>query len=144
VERPYDNELVGYNLRMTDLHAAIGRVQLRRLPEFTEARRHNAAVLSEGLAASDVAVPLERSGCHHVYHQYTVRTSSRDSLMARLDAAGVESRIFYPTPVHRLPAFSHGLELPETERASREVLSLPVAPHLSEADLTRVVEAVLS
>ena len=142
MERPYENEIVGFNLRMTDMNAAIGRVQLRRLEEFTATRRAHAELLSAGLQGAGVTVPVERPGCRHVYHQYTIRTPDRVGLSARLDAAGVEARVFYPTPVHELPAFRAGVDLPETAAAAREVLSLPVAPHLTDADLTRVCGAV--
>lgn len=142
MERPYENEIVGFNLRMTDVAAAIGRVQLRRVEGFTETRRSHAATLTAGLADADVSLPVERAGCRHVFHQYTVRTAERDALLGRLDVAGVEARVFYPIPVHRLPAFQSGTDLPETDRAAREVLSLPVAPHLSDAEIERVVGAV--
>lgn len=141
MERQYENEIVGYNLRMTDLAAAIGRVQLRRLASMTETRRSNAAVLSEGLR-DVVEPPVEAPGARHVYHQYTVRAHGRDALAARLEAAGVMARVYYPTPVHELPAFARSLDLPETERATREVLSLPVGPHLVSDDLEAIVKAV--
>ena len=135
MDRPYENEIVGYNLRMTDVHAAIGRVQLERLSEFNSTRRANAARLTEVLGGSDVVAPVERPGCRHVYHQYTVRSTRRDELCRALADHGVESRVFYPTPVHRLGPFAARdgagrRDLPETERACNEVLSLPVGPHL--------------
>jgi len=142
MERQYQNEIVGFNLRMTDIAAAIGRVQLRRLEERTEQRRRNAATLTEGLEPTDVTTPIERAGCRHVFHQYTVRSPQRDELLDRLATAGVEARIFYPIPVHRLPAFDLSVDLPNTTRAIDEVASLPVAPHLTDGEITRVIEAV--
>jgi dTDP-4-amino-4,6-dideoxygalactose transaminase len=143
MERQYDNEVAGYNLRMTDLAAAIGRVQLRRLAELTAARRANAARLDGGLAGV-VQTPVEAPGAVHVYHQYTVRSPERDRLAVTLEARQVQARVYYPTPVHRLPAYALTLDLPETERAVAEVLSLPVGPHLSASDVDRIVEAVAS
>jgi perosamine synthetase len=140
MERRYENELVGFNVRMTDIGAAMGRVQLRRLPQWTEARRRNAAFLSRELRG--VSVPTEAPGAFHVYHQYTVRTEPRDELHAHLASRGVRSGVYYPVPVHRLPAFSESVDLPETERASREVLSLPVGPHLAQQHLEHVVASV--
>jgi dTDP-4-amino-4,6-dideoxygalactose transaminase len=140
MERQYENELAGYNLRMTDLAAAIGREQLRRLESFTATRRSNAAVLTEGLA-DRVTTPVEADGAVHVYHQYTVRSGERDELAARLERRGVQARVYYPTPVHRLPTFARSIELKETERAASEVLSLPVGPHLTERDLEAIIEA---
>lgn len=141
MERQYENEVAGYNLRMTDIAAAMGRVQLRRLPDLTAARRANAARLSGALPGT-VVVPIEAPGAVHVYHQYTVRSARRDALAARLEEQQVQARVYYPTPVHRLPVFGLALDLPETERATREVLSLPVGPHLGAAEIDRVVEAV--
>lgn len=141
MERLYENEVVGYNLRMTDLAAAIGRVQLRRLAVMTASRRANAALLTESLREV-VQPPIESPGAHHVYHQYTVRADDRDALAERLEAAGVQARVYYPTPVHELPAFALRLDLPETRRATETVLSLPVGPHLMDSDLQAIVKAV--
>ena len=144
MERPYENEVVGYNLRMTDIAAAIGVVQLRRLPSFTRRRQENAGVLDEALAGhGEVARPTCRAGAVHVYHQYTVRSTGRDSLQLRLDAAGVESRVYYPTPVHRLAPFAATkADLPETDRAAAEVLSVPVGPHLTDDEVAAVAAAL--
>ncbi|MCF2532679.1 DegT/DnrJ/EryC1/StrS family aminotransferase [Yinghuangia soli] len=150
MEKRYENELVGFNVRMTDLHAAIGRVQLRKLAGWTEQRRANAAFLDAGLAGSAVGTPSVAPGARHVYHQYTVRVEpdavpgGRDGLAERLAARGVGSGVYYPIPIHRLPSFGLALDLPETERAAREVLSLPVHPSLSDADLKSIVEAVVA
>ena len=145
MERPYENEVVGFNLRMTDIAAAIGLVQLRRLPSFTRRRQENAGVLDAALAGhGDVVPPACRTGAVHVYHQYTVRSAGRDALQLRLDAAGVESRVYYPTPVHRLAPFAAAkADLPETDRAAAEVLSVPVGPHLTDDDVAAIA-AVLS
>lgn len=140
MERRYENELVGFNVRMTDMGAAIGRVQLRRLPEWTEARRQNAAFLTRELRG--VVVPSEAPGAVHVYHQYTIRADRRDELQAHLTSRGVGSGVYYPVPVHRLPAFAESVDLPETERAAREVLSLPVGPHLDQQQLEHIVASV--
>ncbi len=142
MEKRYENEVVGFNARMTDLHAAIGRVQLRQLAGWTKQRQANAAFLDENL--DGVVVPPVADGAVHVYHQYTVRVPGhdRDAFAAELAARGVGSGVYYPIPNHRLPSFGLALDLPETERAAREVLSLPVHPALTEADLESVVTVV--
>jgi perosamine synthetase len=142
MERRYENEVIGFNTRMTDLHAAIGRVQLTKLPAWTEQRQANARFLDENLEG--VVTPPVADGAVHVYHQYTVRVvdHDRDAFAAALVAAGVGSGVYYPVPTHRLPSFAQDLDLPHTEQAAREVLSLPVHPALGEADLTSIVEAV--
>jgi dTDP-4-amino-4,6-dideoxygalactose transaminase len=144
MERRYENELVGFNARMTDIHAAIGRVQLTRLAEWTARRQANARALDAGLGGvAGVVIPPVAQGAVHVYHQYTIRVSGdRDALVAALAERGVGSGVYYPIPTHRLPSFGLQLDLPETERAAREVISLPVHPKLSDDDLSRIVEAV--
>lgn len=149
MEAQYENEVVGFNARMTDIHAAIGRVQLTRVDGWTSQRQRNAAVLDEGLRSlSGVQVPKVADAAVHVYHQYTIRVDAneRDRIREVLkDEHSVGSGVYYPIPNHRLPSlakFAPDLELPETERAAREVLSLPVHPSLSEGDLDRIVTAV--
>lgn len=149
MERQYENELIGLNERMTDIHAAIGRVQLGKLPAWTEQRRRNAAFLDANLRG--VVVPPVAEGAHHVYHQYTVRLAGaegaeRDRVVTALrEEYQVGSGVYYPIPNHRLPSLRHvaeGLHLPETERAAAEVVSLPVHPSLSQDDLDRIATAV--
>jgi perosamine synthetase len=142
MERRYENEIVGFNARMTDVHAAIGRVQLAKLPGWTEQRRAHARFLDRHLEG--VTVPPVADGATHVYHQYTVRVpDDRDGFAKALaDEHGVGTGVYYPIPNHRLPSFRLELDLPETERAALEVLSLPVHPSLSDDDLDRIVAAV--
>jgi dTDP-4-amino-4,6-dideoxygalactose transaminase len=141
MERRYANEIVGYNMRMTDLHAAIGRVQLERLPERTAQRRGNAAFLDRALTGAGLVVPQTAPGAAPVWHQYTVRVPDRDRVRDRLADRGVRTGVYYPTPIHRLPAYALELDLPATEQAAAEVLSLPVHPALSQAQLDHVVTA---
>jgi dTDP-4-amino-4,6-dideoxygalactose transaminase len=141
MERRYANEVVGFNNRMSDLHAAIGRVQLTRLAEWTQQRQENAQFLSAHLVG--VTTPQIAAGATHVFHQYTVRVpEDRDGFAAELERRGVSSGVYYPTPIHCLPSFVQSLDLPVTERACAEVLSLPVHPSLGPAELERVVAAV--
>jgi perosamine synthetase len=142
MERQYENELVGFNNRMTDIHAAIGRVQLTRLAGWTADRQRNAAFLDSHL--ENVVVPPVREGSTHVYHQYTIRVEGdRDRMVKALrEEHGIGTGVYYPIPNHRLPSFGLDLDLPETERAAREVISLPVHPSLSSYDLERIAEAV--
>jgi dTDP-4-amino-4,6-dideoxygalactose transaminase len=136
----YEHKIIGFNLRLTEIQAAIGRVQLEALAARTAMRRRHAATYDAGLTG--VLTPAVRPGVCHAYHQYTVRARGRDALRTHLQAAGVESRPYYPIPVHRLDPYASPVELPETDRAADEVLSLPVGPHLSDAEISRVVEAV--
>ena len=142
MEKRYENEVVGFNARMTDIHAAIGRVQLGKLAGWTKQRQDNASFLDAHLEG--VVVPLVAPGAVHVYHQYTIRVpADRDGFATALaQEHQVGTGVYYPIPNHRLPSFRLTLDLPETERAAREVLSLPVHPSLSQDDLERIVQAV--
>ncbi|WDT91610.1 DegT/DnrJ/EryC1/StrS family aminotransferase [Streptomyces sp. SCSIO-PteL053] len=150
MEQRYANEIVGANMRMTDVSAAVGRVQLGRLAAWTERRRANAAYLDDRITAPAVTVPPVAEGARHVYHQYTVRIrGDRDAAMARLTGAGIGNAVYYPTPIHRLKPYwepdqkaGRTWDLPETDKAADEVVSLPVHPSLTEGDLERVVTAV--
>ncbi len=142
MERQYENELVGLNNRMTDIHAAIGRVQLTKLAGWTEQRQRNAAYFDANLKG--VVVPPVSPKAVHVYHQYTIRVpEDRDGVAKALrEEHGVGTGVYYPIPNHRLPSYRQTLDLPATEQAALEVLSLPVHPSLSDDDLATIVTAV--
>jgi perosamine synthetase len=142
MERQYENELVGLNNRMTDIHAAIGRVQLTKLAGWTARRQGNAAFFDANLRG--VVVPPVSPRASHVYHQYTIRVpDDRDGAAKALrEEHGVRTGVYYPIPNHRLPSYALSLDLPVTEQAALEVLSLPVHPSLSQGDLGTIVEAV--
>jgi dTDP-4-amino-4,6-dideoxygalactose transaminase len=149
----YQYELQGTNLRMTDVQAAIAIPQLARLRDTTRQRRANAARLSEGLGGiPGLEPPVTAAGRDHVFHQYTVRVTDeapldRDALAAALADRGVQSGIYYPRVVFDYDSYrGHPLvvpaDVPRARDATRQVLSLPVHPHLSDADLDRIVDAV--
>lgn len=143
MEQQYHNEVVGLNNRMTDIHAAIGREQLKKVDAWTRKRQENAAFLTANLRG--VEPPSVAPGAVHVYHQYTIRVpQDRDGMAAALRSEyNIGSGMFYPVPNHLLAPFAHAdLELPETTRAAAQCLSLPVHPSLSQADLERIVTAV--
>jgi len=142
----YDHVCLGHNFRMTSIAAAIGRVQLERLPKFNRTRRENAAVYDEELADLPLETPTVPTDRRHVYHQYTVRTDDRDALAATLAERDIGTGIYYETPIHRQPAYetvsTAAAQLPAAELAADEVLSLPVHQELSAGDRRTVVEAV--
>jgi dTDP-4-amino-4,6-dideoxygalactose transaminase len=146
MRRRYYHDELGYNFRMTDVHAAIGLAQLGKLEQFNEARIANAGYLSEHLEG--VTPPLVPDGRRHVFHQYSIRVPGgrRDALREHLQHNGVGTGIYYPVPIHRqtyyIQALRYDLSLPEAESAAGEVLSLPVHPALKMADLERIVAAV--
>jgi perosamine synthetase len=138
----YRNEVVGFNNRMTDIHAAIGRSQLSRLAGWNDARIRHAETYSQALRGVDV--PSVAAGLRHVYHQYTIRVTDgrRDSLVSSLAEQGIGTGVYYPYPTHQLPAFNISVDLPETTKAAAEVLSLPVYPSLTLDEHNSVVSAV--
>lgn len=147
MEQRYANEIVGANMRMTDVAAAIGRVQLGQLADWTEQRRSNAKILDARLTT--VVPPQVADEVRHTYHQYTVRVpGDRDTAQRWLQQRGIGSAVYYPTPIHRLRPFLDPdgrpgpWHLPETDRAAAEVLSLPIYPSLTAAELDRIVAAV--
>jgi len=141
----YRNEVIGFNTRMTEIHAAIGRVQLAKLPGWTKQRQENAAFLDANIKG--VVTPFVAPGSTHSYHQYTIRVPGgnadvRDKFMEELTKRGVGSGVYYPTPIHRLPSFNLKLDLPETEKLVTECISLPVHPSLTKDELATVAQAV--
>jgi perosamine synthetase len=146
MRRRYYHDELGYNFRMTDIHAAIGLAQLKKLGKFNAQRQANANILSETLKG--VTVPYIPEGLTHVFHQYTVRVpgGKRDALRAYLQEHGVSSEVYYPVPIHQQSFYVSELgykdSLPETEHATLEVLSLPVHVGLSASDLETIVAAV--
>jgi perosamine synthetase len=144
--RRYLHESLGFNFRMTDLQAAIGLAQLPKLEGWNRKRQENAAYLTSGLEGlPGVQPPRVRPGGGHVFHQYTVRAAHRDALLERLSARGIGVGVYYPIPIHQQPLYrqmGYQETLPVSEAASAEVLSLPVHPALTRAELDEIVAAV--
>jgi len=130
--KKYYNERVGVNSRLDEIQAAILRVKLRYLDEWNARRRSAAARYNQLLSeVHGITTPYEAPYAYHVYHQYTIRVHNgqRDRLQALLKEAGIDTFVYYPVPLHQLPVYEHRRDcLPEAERASREVLSLPMGP----------------
>jgi perosamine synthetase len=147
----YVHTTLGYNYRMTDIQAAIGRGQLRHLSGWIERRRDNAEFLRSGLSQSGrLTVQQEQPRGYHSYHQFSVLVDpaiDRDTVLRALRTGGVECAVHYPTPLHRQPLFApewHDKSLPVSEDLSERILSLPVHPYLSTDDLQYVAEQVLT
>jgi perosamine synthetase len=140
----YHHEVLGYNFRMTDIHAAIGLAQLDKLPAFNARRIAIAARYTASLQG--VVTPRLSPGATHVYHQYTLRVLKRDAFVERLRERGVGSGVYYPIPVHRQKPFvelGYGDQsYPVSEQLSEEVVSIPVHPGLRDEEVDTVIEAV--
>jgi dTDP-4-amino-4,6-dideoxygalactose transaminase len=142
----YEHKFRAFNYRMDGVQGAILGVKLKHLETWTEARRSRAATYRRLLADAPVKLPAERPGSRHVYHLFVVRTPERDRLRARLTDAGIQTGVHYPIPVHLQPAYrdlgySAG-DFPVCEAASAEVLSLPMFPELTDAQIAEVADVV--
>ena len=146
VER-YVSSLRGWNSRLDELQAAILRVKLRHLDADNARRRALAAIYDEMLPPT-VQKPIVPAHAEHVYHLYVIRCPQRDRLAAYLREKGIGTGVHYPVPIHLQPAYRGRLgdagSLPETERAAREILSLPMYPELGEEQVRQVAEAIRS
>ena len=144
----YEHDEIGFGERLDALQAAVLRVKLRHLERWTDLRRDHARRYAELLAGTTVATPDEVAGRRHVFHLYVVRSPRRDALLAHLREQAIGAGVHYPIPLHRQPAYlAQGYSdvvLPETERAAAEVLSLPMYPELTDAQLKAVADAVRS
>ena len=141
----YHHEELGVNSRLDEVQAAILRVKLPHLDRWIENRRANAAWYGEQLR--DVAeLPMETVGTKHVYHQYTIRVADRDRVQAALKDAGVQTMVYYPVPLHLQEVHAHMNQgegaFPHSEKAAREVLSLPMFPELSREQREAVRDAL--
>jgi dTDP-4-amino-4,6-dideoxygalactose transaminase len=144
----YFHKYVGGNFRLDPIQAAVLLVKLRHLDAWSEKRRRNAAYYKNRLGVAPVCVPYISPDCVSIFNQYVIRLGCRDGLMAHLKAKNIGAEIYYPQPLHLQDCFrSLGRvegDFPETERASREVLTLPVYPELTIDMLDYVADNVLS
>jgi perosamine synthetase len=146
--RQYMHDIVSYNFRMTDIQAAIGIEQMKRIGGLNKKRIENARFLTDSLSgASGIETPFVQKGVKHVFHQYTIKVSNnRDRLLNYLNNHGVGARVYYPQPLYMQPAyvkmgFRKGL-CPVAEEVCKRVLSLPVHPLLTQKELEEIVKNV--
>ncbi len=146
-DAPYRHSVIGYNSRLDEIQAAILRIKFKYIDEFNNARRENARRYGERLANSGIAIPSEQENSIHVYHQYTIRSDRRDAIHEALKAADIASAIFYPIPLHQQSVYRNDymdLSLPIAEQAAQQVLSLPMYPGLSTAQIDQVCDVILN
>ncbi len=145
--KKYFSEQRGWNSRLDEIQAAILRVKLRHLDEWNSLRRAHAAQYDALLkSVPGVIPPFVAPWGQHVFHQYTIRVRERDRIQEMLAKRSIATTVYYPTPIHRQPAYSslhpQPGDLPESERAAREVLSLPMYPELAESQIERVADVL--
>ncbi|HXG14276.1 MAG TPA: DegT/DnrJ/EryC1/StrS family aminotransferase [Candidatus Nitrosotenuis sp.] len=143
----YDTRVLGLNLRLPEVNAAIAKVQMKKLPKFLQLRQKNAKILTELLAGLDLVLPRQRKHEKVNWYLYTVASTSRDKILKELNAKGIGATVYYSTPVHRTPFYNKRISLPVTEWAARSVLSLPVQPMVTQKQLeltAKVIHSVLA
>ena len=143
--RKYVHQIRGYNSRLDELQAAILQAKLTHLEEWNEARRRIAARYNAGITAAHVTLPHVFEDAYHVYYVYVVRTPHRDALQEWLAARGIVTQIHYPIPIHLQEVyrgFANVPLLPLTEKASAEILSLPMFPELTDEQVDWVIESI--
>ena len=146
----YHYEMMGINSRLDEIQAAVLRVKLKYLDDWSAARARNADrydnLFKRAGFDDNVIVPMRRAGRNHIFNQYVIRAKDRDDLVAHLKNNGIGSEIYYPVPLHQQPCFeelvSDGEAYPMAEQASREVLALPIYPELTEEQQQAVVETI--
>lgn len=147
----YHHEMLGFNLRMTDLCAAIGLSQLHKVDAFNQKRIENATLMTRLLTGiKGIVTPTVRPGCKHVFHQYTIRvtdefSTDRNGLVKVLNDAGVGSSVFYPIPIHQQPFYKelgYAESHPKAEQAAKEVISLPVHPSITPDDVRFIAKVI--
>lgn len=143
----YHHELIGTNSRLDELQAAILRVKLKRLHDWTNKKQQIAQTYTKAFMNKEIITPFVEEFNFHVYNQYTIRVKNRDGLIAHLEKSGISIAIHYPTPLHLQPAFSYlGYKVgdfKESELASKEVLSLPMYPKLTHEQIEKIINAIL-
>lgn len=143
----YYHSVIGYNSRLDEIQAAILRVKLKRMDSFNGLRNKNAHLYSKMFEGTGIIAPYEDGNSMHVYHQYTIKVKNRERMIEALTKEGIASAIYYPVPLHKQEVYKkdyEGLALPNTERVSEEVLSLPIFPELTEDEIDKVVATILS
>ena len=133
----------GLNLRISEMGAAIAKIQMKKLPNLLNQRKKNAKTLSEILVNNNIILPEERKNETVNWYLYTIAMKSRDKVMKRLNSSGIGARVYYSSPIHTTPYYKTRLRLPNTEWASSHVMSLPVHPKVRKQDLMRIKNVLL-
>ena len=138
----YDTRLLGLNLRLPEINAAIAKIQMKKLTKFLNQRRKNAKILSELLSDLDISIPHERKGEKVNWYLYTIAPKDRNKIMKKLHSKGIGATVYYPIPVHKTPFYNNISRLSVTEWAASHVLSLPVHPLVRKQNLYQIAQIV--
>ena len=134
---------LGLNLRLSEINAAIAKIQMKKLPRLINERKKNAQILTDLLKNYDIILPKQRKNETVNWYLYTVALKNRDKAMKKLNASGIGARIYYSPSIHKMPYYKTKLRLPNTEWAASHVLSLPVHPKVRKPDLARMKKILI-
>ena len=134
---------LGMNLRLSEINAAIAKIQMKKLPRLLNERKKNAQILTDLLKNYDITLPKQRKNETVNWYLYTVALKNRDRVMKKLNASGIGARIYYSSPIHKTPYYKTKSYLPNTEWAASHVLSLPVHPKVRKLDLARMKKILI-
>ncbi|MGI0041771.1 MAG: DegT/DnrJ/EryC1/StrS family aminotransferase, partial [Nitrosopumilaceae archaeon] len=137
-----DTRLLGLNLRLPEINAAIAKIQMKKLSRFLNQRRKNAKILNGLLSELGITIPHERKGEKVNWYLYTIAAKNRNKIMKKLHAKGIGATVYYPIPVHKTPFYNNRSRLPVTEWAASHVLSLPVHPLVRKQNLYQIAQIV--
>jgi dTDP-4-amino-4,6-dideoxygalactose transaminase len=135
-----DTKILGLNMRLPEISAAIAKIQMKKLNKFLNQRRVNAKILSGLLSDLNITIPHERKGETVNWYLYTIATKNRDNLMKKLNSEGIGATVYYLPPVHKTPFYKNKLKLSITEWAASNVLSLPVHPLVNKQNLNQIAK----
>jgi dTDP-4-amino-4,6-dideoxygalactose transaminase len=134
---------LGLNLRLSEISAAIAKIQMKKLPLLLSKRKKNAQILTDLLKNDDIILPEQRKNETVNWYLYTIAIRNRDKALKKLNASGIGATVYYSTPIHKTPYHKSKLLLPNTEWAASHVISLPIHPKVRKQDLVRMKKILL-
>lgn len=140
----YDTRVLGLNLRLPEINAAIAKIQMKKIGKFLKQRKTNAKILTSLLSGLQITLPHQRKGEEVNWYLYTISTKNRDKIMQKLNSEGIGAAVYYSPPVHKTPFYDKKLKLPNTEWAASNVLSLPVHPLVTRQNLAQIAKILSS
>ena len=138
----YDTRILGLNLRLPEISAAIAKIQMKKLPQFLKIRKKNANLLSQLISDFKIKIPLERKNESVNWYLYTISTSKRNKILKKLNSKGINAVSYYSLPIHKTPFYKQKINLPITDWASSHVLSLPIHPKVNSKNIKFIAKSL--
>ena len=144
MEKGYNTKTFGLNFRLTEINAAIAKVQIKKLPKFLKMRKRNATLLSKLISELKIKIPKERKDESVNWYLYTIAHPKRNKIIKKLNSLGIGATVYYPTPIHKTPFYKKKFNLPVTDWAASNVLSLPIHPNVTSQDIEFIAKSLKS